>query len=191
MKTKNKLMVLEGIDGVGKTTVALALKKALRKRNISAILYESYESRHPGFNPLKPLVKKIPIVGSHLFYLAGSIYKSQVIKNLLKKHWVICDRYFYSTIAYHKAKNSNLKIGSLNDLLKPNFCFLLTLDKKIRKERIRHRAKITKSDLVTKTQGSLPYKMEKFLKAMNLENIDNSTSIEETTKKIMSSMHIK
>ena len=36
------------------------------------------------FNSLKPLVKKIPIAGSHLFYLASAIYKSQEIKKLLK-----------------------------------------------------------------------------------------------------------
>lgn len=85
MKLKNKLIVLEGIDGVGKTTIALRLKKLLKQRRIRVVLYEDYELKHPGFNPLKMLVKKIPITGSHLFYLASAIYKSQEIKKLLKK----------------------------------------------------------------------------------------------------------
>jgi len=186
MNSKNKLIVLEGIDGVGKTSVATKLKKNLKKRGISTIQYEDYESKHPGFNPLKPLVRKIPIVGSHLFYLAGSIYKSEIIKKLLKKHWVICDRYFYSTIASHKARNSKLLIGHLKDLLEPDYVFLLTLNEKIRRERVKQKSKITKSDLIPKKPGSVPYKMEKLLKKMGLKNIDNSASIEETMRKITS-----
>ena len=186
MKQKNKLIVLEGIDGVGKTTIALELKKVLKKKGISAILYEDYELKHPGFNPLKLLVKKIPIAGSHLFYLASAIYKSQVIKKLLKKHWVICDRYFYSSVEYHKAKGSKLQIQPLNDLLKPDYGFLLTLNEKTRQKRVKQRSKITKSDLVSKQIGSFPYKMESFLKKTDLINIDNSVSIKEAMDKITS-----
>ena len=185
MKSKNKFIVFEGIDGVGKTTLALELKKSLESKGIPVIFYEDYELKHPGFNNLKPLVKKIPITGSHLFYLASSIYKSQVIKKLLKKHWVICDRYFYSTNASHKAKGSNLKIGDLVDLLKPDYAFLLTIDEKIRQKRVRQKLYITKADVVPKKIGSLPYRMENFLKKMDLINIDNSLSVKETVKMII------
>ena len=160
MKYKNKLIVFEGIDGVGKTTIALELKRTLKRKGIPVIFYENYELKHPGFNPLKPLVKKIPITGSYLFFLSSAIYKSQVIKKLLKKHWVICDRYFYSTMAYHKAKGSNLKIQPLSDLLKPDYGFLLTIDEQIRQKRARQKSYITKADLVPKNRGSFPYKME-------------------------------
>ncbi len=186
MKSKNKLIVFEGIDGVGKTTIALELKKALKNKGIPVIFYEDYESKHPGFDPLKSLVKKIPITGSHLFYLASSIYKSQIIKKLLKKHWVICDRYFYSTNAYHKAKGSILKTQPMDDLLKPNYAFLLTIDEKIRQKRVKQKLHITKSDLITKKVGSLPYKMENLFKKMKLINIDNSVSIKKTMEKITS-----
>ncbi|KKQ02926.1 MAG: hypothetical protein US18_C0008G0014 [Parcubacteria group bacterium GW2011_GWB1_36_5] len=186
MKSRNKLIIFEGIDGVGKTTIALELKKVLKDRGISVVFYEDYESKHPNFNPLKPLVKKISVTGSHLFYLASAIYKSQVIKKLLKKHWVICDRYFYSTNASHKAKGSNLKIGPLTDLLKPDYGFLLTLNEKIRQKRVKQKLQITKMDLIPKKRGSLPYKMENFLRKMGLINIDNSVSFEETIKKIIS-----
>jgi len=191
MKSKNKLIVFEGIDGVGKTTIAFELKKILKKKNISVILYEDYELKYSNFNILKPLVKKIPITGSHLFYLASAIYKSQVIKKLLKNHWVICDRYFYSTNANHKARGSNLIIGPLTDLLKPDYGFLLTLDEKIRQKRIKQKLHITKLDLAPKKIGSLPYKMESLLKKMDLINIDNSISIEETLKTIFSKIILK
>ena len=156
MKSENKFIVFEGIDGVGKTTIALELKKTLKNKGISVIFYEDYELKHPGFNKLKPLVKKIPVTGSHLFYLASSVYKSQVIKKMLKKHWVICDRYFYSTNANHKARGSNLRIVNLIDLLKPDYAFLLTVDEKIRQKRVKQKLCITKADIVPKKVGSLP-----------------------------------
>ncbi len=186
MKPKNKLIVFEGIDGVGKTTVARELKRILKAKGIPVIFYEDYESKYPGFAPLKAFVKKIPITGSHLFYLASSIYKSQVIKKMLKKHWVICDRYFYSTNAYHKAKGSSLKIGPISDLLEPDHAFLLTIDEKLRKIRVKQKLKITKSDLVPKKAGSLPYKIEIYFKKQNLINIDNSGPLTETVQKIIS-----
>jgi dTMP kinase len=186
MKSKNKLIVFEGIDGVGKTTIALKLKRVLKDRGIPVVFYEDYELKHPNFSPLKPLVKKIPITGSHLFYLASSIYKSQEIKKLLKKYWVICDRYFYSTNANHKARGSTLKTETLSDLLKPDYVFLLTVNEKIRQKRVQQKLYITKSDLIPKKIGSLPYRMENLLKKMKLKNIDNSVSIEETMKKIAS-----
>jgi dTMP kinase len=186
MNSKNKLIVFEGIDGVGKTTIALELKKALKKKGIPVIFFEDYELKHPGFCPLKPLIKKIPITGSHLFYLASAVYKSQIIKKLLEKHWVICDRYFYSTNAYHKARGSNLKIQGMNDLLKPDYAFLLTIDEKIRQERVKQKLHITKADLIPKRVGFFPHKMESFLKKMDLVNIDNSVSVKNTIKNILS-----
>ena len=49
MKYKNKLIVFEGIDGVGKTTIALELKKVLKRKGVPVIFYEDYESKHSGF----------------------------------------------------------------------------------------------------------------------------------------------
>ena len=105
---------------------------------------------------------------------------------MLKKHWVICDRYFYSTNANHKARGSNLRIVNLIDLLKPDYAFLLTVDEKIRQKRVKQKLYITKADIVPKKVGSLPYQTENFLKKMRLINIDNSVSIKETVKTIVS-----
>jgi dTMP kinase len=185
MKNINKLIVLEGIDGVGKTTIAHELKKILKKKGIPVILYEDYEIKHTNFNVLKPLVKKMPIVGSHLFYLSSAIYKSQVISKLLKEKWVICDRYYFSSVAYHKTNGSNLEVSSLNDILLPDYGFLLTVDESIRRKRIMQKTHITKSDLIPKKPGLTPYVMENYLKEMNLIEIDNSISIKETLQTII------
>jgi dTMP kinase len=181
----NKLIVFEGIDGVGKTTIAYELKKILKKKGIPVILYEDYEIKHTNFNALKPLVKKMPIIGSHLFYLSSAIYKSKIISKLLKEKWVICDRYYFSSVAYHKTKGSNLKVSFLNDILSPDYGFLLTVDESKRRKRIMKKIHITKSDLIPKKPGLTPYIMENHLKKMNLIEIDNSISIQETLEKIV------
>jgi len=186
MKTQNnKLIVLEGIDGVGKTTLALELKKLLQKKGHRVILYEEHESKYPGFNSVKNLVKKMPISGSHLFYLASSVYKSQIIEKLLKKYWVICDRYVYSSNAYHRAMGSKLKVSGPLGIVKPDVAFLITINENIRMSRIKTKRNITKADRVPKRKGSLPYRMEKNLKSMGLVEIDNSGSLENTLNKIM------
>ena len=70
--------------------------------------------------------------------------------------------------------------------MKPDYGFLLTLNEKIRQKRVKQKLQITKMDLIPKKRGSLPYKMENFLRKMGLINIDNSVSFEETIKKIIS-----
>lgn len=185
MKHKNKLIVFEGIDGVGKTTVATAIKKLLRKRGIPAILYESYEKKYPYFNKLKSFIKTTPINASYLFYLSSSIYKSYIIKKLLKKTWIICDRYFYSTIARHMAEGSTVKIDMDSlQILKPDHAFLLTTQENIRRKRVKYKKHITTSDLVPKISGNFPYKMEKLLKKMDLTEIDNSGELDNAITKI-------
>lgn len=185
MKNKNKLIVFEGIDGVGKTAIVQEVKKLLQKRKTSVVLYEAYEKRYSNFSKLKPFIKNIPITGSLLFYLSSSVYKSYIISRLLKKHWVVCDRYVYSTMAYHKAKGSCLRID-LNSLgiIKPDYTFLLTINEKIRAERLKQKIILTKADRVPKIPGSIPHKMEKLFKKMNLIEIDNSGSLNETLNKI-------
>ena len=185
MKSKNKLIVLEGIDGVGKTTVAKELKRLLRKKRIPAVLYEDYEKRYSPYNKLKPFMKNAPTAASHLFYLSSSVYKSHVIKKLLKRYWVICDRYVYSTMARHKALGSNIKINvSSLEITKPDYAFLLTVKEKVRTERVKQKERIMKADLVPKIPGLIPHKMEILLRAMRLIQIDNSGSLDETMNKI-------
>lgn len=105
---KNKLVVFEGIDGVGKTTLSILLRDKLIDQGIKTIRYEDIERENCGFNLIKPFIKtQVPIDSSLLFYIASAIYKSQQIEKLLKHYWVICDRYIYSTFAYHKIRNAD------------------------------------------------------------------------------------
>lgn len=184
---KNKLIVFEGIDGVGKTTLAKETIKMLRKAGIEAVLYESVENKTVGFNKIKSFIKQGPIEASHLFYLASSVYKSSLIKQILQKSWVVCDRYVYSTNAHHWVKGSTLQTSNL-DIIKPDFTFLIVSDEKIRAHRILQRRKITEDDLVPKIKGSLLYKKEAFLKKMHLTLIENSGLLGVSMQKIRNIM---
>lgn len=110
---KGKLVVFEGIDGVGKSALCRALCDQLRtQKGIPAVVFEDVEDRRSGFNLIKPFIKEqVPATGSFLFYLASAIYKSVLIEKLLRTSWVICDRYIYSTLAYHHTRG--VELGSL------------------------------------------------------------------------------
>jgi len=75
---KNKLIIFEGIDGVGKTTFSKLLQDKLVKNGIKTVVYENIEEKNIGFNQIKSFIKtNVPINSSLLFYTVSSIYKSQ------------------------------------------------------------------------------------------------------------------
>lgn len=192
---KNKLIVFEGIDGVGKTTLAHELKKALTSIGIKTVLYEDTEDTISGYNLLKPFinneVKKKNINASLLFYLSSSLYKSELIKGLLKNQWVICDRYVYSTIAKHLALGCEKKlIPNLNSfpIIKPDYSFLVTVDEKTRLARLKLRSVNTKADLIKKTKSTLGYKMEKELKKLKLKPLNNTLPLYRSINNIINKL---
>lgn len=183
-----KLIVLEGIDGVGKTTISKILQKELLKNNIPTIRYEAYENKKKGFNKIKPFVKKdVPINSSLFFYLSSGIYKSEIIQKLLIKKWVICDRYVYSTLAYHKVRGADLSMVNLNNLpiIIPDFNFLIKLEEKTRITRVKNRKSSEVQDFKPKTPHNLIGKMEFELEKFKPIIIDNSLNINDTLKKII------
>lgn len=173
-----KLIVLEGIDGVGKTTIAKLLKKELLKRGIRAVLYEKQEKPAEGFNVIKPFIKrKVPINASLLFSVASSIYKSAEIEKLLKKHWVICDRYIYSTFAYHRTRGADMSLLAQARKLPvraPDFLFLLKVREDVRMRRMRMKKNRTPADMLPKKKGSIAARMEKALEAFKPIIVDNT-----------------
>ncbi|MDP3244450.1 MAG: dTMP kinase [bacterium] len=183
---KNKLIVLEGIDGVGKTTIAKMIKRELGRHHIKSVIYESTEKKNSGFNILKPFIKKyaakLSINSSLFFYLSSTLLKSEIIKKMLKNKWVICDRYIYSTLAYHKIKGATKSLlPNLNKfpIIKPDFSFLITVDDKTRLQRVKKRKIINQADLIPKKQGSHAYKMETELKKFKLTEVKNDSSLNE------------
>lgn len=106
-KFRNKLVVFEGEDHCGKTTVAKLLVDELNKVEIPAIFAFQPGDNDGEYNQILSDMCKTkkydldPLSNLFAFLLDRSIHTSQKIKPALDSGMtVICDRWWYSTIAY-------------------------------------------------------------------------------------------
>lgn len=177
---KNMLIVFEGIDGVGKTSISKGLCEALINVGVPCLRYEDYEKKEEGFNVIKPFInEKTPIDASLFFFIASAIYKSQEIEKLLQNQWVICDRYVYSTLAYNQARGADTSlVASLEKLpiIKPDYYFLICTDESVRIKRLAEKQDVELIDFEPKSPGSFFDQVEQnFLKYKPIV-LDNSES---------------
>jgi dTMP kinase len=91
-KNRYKLIVFEGIDGTGKTTLAKMLAKKIKAAYYKTPPKEIWSIR-------KSVDRSDPAVRL-AFYKLGNAIGEQFFKNTLKTQHVVCDRYVYSTNAY-------------------------------------------------------------------------------------------
>ncbi len=174
-----KLIVFEGIDGTGKTTISSLLVTELKNRGINAVRYEDIENRNSVFNAAKEYIKAHATVeASFFFYVASALNKSAEITPLLTDAWVICDRYVYSTVAQHIARGLDAALVpdfKKTALRKPDYLFLLTVDEAVRISRLSLRGEASADDFVPKEVGSVPYIKEQTFMSFSPHVLDNST----------------
>lgn len=135
---KGKFIVIEGLDGCGKSTISRVLQI---KHN--AVLLNALP------DTIKPWLKivgntKLPEATFSYFTLCN-LLKSQEIESIISAGKnVILDRYFYTTYVYHQQivkSNFPVEIKTFYDkLLQPDLVIFLDVPHEIRKERIRSRS---------------------------------------------------
>ena len=114
-------IVFEGLDGSGKSTQQQLLNDKLQFDKISSISF-----REPGSTSISEKIVKIlqsdqklsPLSELLLFYVSRSAIIEEKIKPALANYdVVICDRYFYSSIAYQGyGREMNIDfINQIND----------------------------------------------------------------------------
>lgn len=176
MKTEHIFISLDGVDGVGKTTVAKFL-----------VADKSFQYHKSPAGPFAQLRKEVDAHATPLerycFYRLATQFDSIQISQLLETSSVVCDRYIASTAAYHIAMDDRIRVIH-NDvgLLKPHFAFLLGARSEVRDKRILKRAKML-SDVKLEGDNILLDRVVEIFMSFGLIYIDTSdmTAEEVTT----------
>jgi len=131
---KGVLIVLDGIDGTGKTTQAKRLLAALQKKGADAVYF-----REPSDSQWGLAIKRKAIIADSLspeeeLDLFQKDRRENVEKNLKpalkEKKVIVLDRYYFSTIAYQGARGIDPeKIRRQNEsfAVKPDLIFILDI----------------------------------------------------------------
>lgn len=197
---KGKFIVVEGIEGAGKTTAIKYIIKLLTKYGIKNIKI----TREPGSTPLNEELRKLikysknnEIINKKtellILYAARVQLVETIIKpNLKKGIWIIGDRHNLSSIAYQtggRKINKNIT-NTLSNLFLRNFKPNLTLYldvipkiglKRIKKRKIKDRIEKESLNFFNKTRK---YYLKIIKKQKNIKFINANNKIEYVNKKI-------
>jgi dTMP kinase len=121
-----KFIVIEGIDGSGKTTLAKNIERYLLDQGKEVLL-----THEPTDGPIGSLIRSMlrretpaaPVDALQYLYVADRLqHVAGMIEPALNKGaWVICDRYHYSTMAYGAATGVDQEVTAPPKfLLKPD-----------------------------------------------------------------------
>jgi len=178
-----KIIVFEGIDGAGKTTISKILYKFLREKNYNTVL-----TQEPFTNEITELIKKSGWRDPVLLTLLFSADRAYHIKWLMdqKPEIVIMDRYYYSTIAYQSVlgveedwiQNVNSKFP------KPDITFLLDMNEEEALKRLKKDDQFNFEEKIT----SLKLVRNKYLELARKYNfivLDATNTIENIMKEVI------
>ena len=145
MSIPSRFIVLEGLDGVGKSTLAKKLAEQLDAQFMST----------PGerFKCIRSMIMDAfgeDQLAKALFYAATVSSEGRKARSIVEQgRSVVMDRYWVSTVAYAKARGVSANLDALgSDLIPPDITVLITLDENTRLERL-HQRGMTAEDLET------------------------------------------
>lgn len=146
---KGKLIVLEGIDGSGKSSHVALLAERLDKEG-----YKAARTAEPTDGAIGTLLRRYlkgelaaserTIAALFLADRLDHIQKAGGLMDMLREGYVVvCDRYLYSSIAYNCASEGVDWVADINraahDLLKPDLVVYLNLPLAVMEQRLQHR----------------------------------------------------
>ena len=134
MSRKGALIVIEGIDGAGKSTQAKSLFRKLRAKGFPAVYFRE-PSRGKWGRELKRMARRAgSLTPEQELELFQKDRRENVEKNLRPAlaagKIIVLDRYFFSTIAYQGAKGLDRdRIRRMNERFapKPDLVFILDI----------------------------------------------------------------
>lgn len=140
-----RILVLEGLDGVGKTTAARLLAETIG----AVVLSTPDASIKCARRSVDEIYRESPNA-AHLFYASCVAHASaRAARERACGRDVIIDRYWLSTWAYGAVRGARLRLDEVEaSLCGADFTFLLTLEEEERRERLRLRG-MTEGDRQT------------------------------------------
>jgi dTMP kinase len=135
-RVRGRLITVEGIEGVGKSTNLRFVADQLRQAGRDVI-----ETREPGGTPLGERIRELllapgqpvpPMAELLLMFAARSVHLEQVIRPALESgRWIVCDRFTDASLAY-QGGGRGLDLGAIGALdeivtgsLRPDLTLLL------------------------------------------------------------------
>lgn len=193
---KGIFIVIEGIDGSGKSTQSKMLKKYFENKNFKVFL-----TQEPTNSAIGKIIKKSinsgkKNIGNEAIALLFACDRAEHVKKIRRElengKAVICDRYYYSSLAYQGA--SGLSMSWLKEInkfaIKPSIAFYLDISpeeafKRIKKRRTRsYFEKLAFLNKVRKIYKQLCRESKELLE------IDASRSREEVHKEMVKKLRI-
>ncbi len=139
-----KLIVFEGIDGSGKTTVSKLFFEFLKSRKIATSWFREPSDSIWGkkIRELADNEESIPIEDEFQYFLKDRKWdvENNIIPALKKGDVVILDRYYFSSACYQGARGLDLNMiieRNIEFSPEPDLLFIVDVDVEIAMERIR------------------------------------------------------
>ena len=138
MTDKGLFIVLEGIDGSGKTTLARSLKSQLESVRGWKVQLTAEPTKGPVGSLLREETIDSPRAEAMLFIADRACHTDEMRALVEKGTTVICDRYYASTLAYQSASLSGPVLDyhlleEMNDAvtMEPDITILLDIDPEV------------------------------------------------------------
>jgi dTMP kinase len=149
---KGVLVVLEGIDGSGKTTQARSLLRRLRYRGYKAAFFREPTRGRWGREVKRLAARADSLTPAEELELFVKDRRENVAKNLVPAlaagKVVVLDRYYFSTIAYQGAKGIDTgRIRRMNEAFAVRPALVVVLDVDARAGLARIRGRKTRDEL--------------------------------------------
>lgn len=180
---KNLFITVEGIDGVGKSTISKRLADL-----VSGVRICTPSERFCGNR--ESIEKSNKREDKFRFYIDCIIKQQDEISDLLKNSSVVCDRYVHSTFAYQWPLDVDLpeRVSSyFSEIRTPDYSFLLVSDDAVRQQRVLEREKL--SGVINKADHALDIidvAGLRFMRMFELTHVDtNERTPDEVCKTII------
>lgn len=195
-----KLIVVEGIDGSGKTTQSHALVENLMQKDKEAVF-----TKEPTDQVIGQLIReilqskvKVPTVSfQYLFAADRQMHQEWIIAKLKKGVTIVSDRYFWSSVAYGMAdRKENLSdrdlvaqsiLSMYHQFIVPDHTFYLKISVDTALKRLSQMSKVKelyeKREKLEKITAGYSWLIGKFSKEFTV--VDGERSVGEVTKEII------